>query len=208
MDLQWYQRTLLVKAIDVYIGVLKRSERSDREIPKVEVVTGSDERAEFFSVGVPGRQSEQRLATGVVTVVSAKHRPVEVKAPIEVGSVETASPSVDVNAPWLKISPSMGVTAKEANGQVIGEPVIDAQRHSSRGQVVTFSEVAVADADEITPAGHPDAPPVLRGGLQHRLFLDHGFPRLFFDHAILPALRRWRFVDVEARAQTRRAPAN
>src|SRR5258708_2152212 len=165
MDLQWYQQTLLVKAIDVYIGVLKRSERSDREIPKVEVVTGSDERAEFFSVGVPGCRSEQRLATGVVTVVSAKHRRVEVKSAIEVGSVETASPSVHVNLPRSKISPSMSVTAKEANGQVIGEPVIDAQGYSSRGEVVAFSGAVVADVDEITPAGHPDAPPILRGGL-------------------------------------------
>src|SRR5258708_26892524 len=165
MDLQWYQQTLLVKAIDVYIGVLKRSERSDREIPKVEVVTGSNERAEFFSVAVPGRRSEQRLATGVVTVVSAKHRPVQVKAPIEVGSVAAASPGVDVNLPGLQIRPSVGVTAKEADGQVIGEPVIDAQRHSPGGEVVAFGEVVVADVNEITPAGHPDAPPVLRGGL-------------------------------------------
>src|SRR5260370_20964560 len=142
MHFQRYQRTLLVKAIDVYIGVLKRSERSDREIPKVEAVTGSDERAEFFSVGVPGCRSEQRLATGVVTVVSAKHRRVEVKSAIEVGSVETASPSVHVNLPRSTISPSMSATAKDANGHVTADPAIAADAYSSPVEVVPFSAPA------------------------------------------------------------------
>src|ERR1700722_3357317 len=201
MDLQGYQRPLFAEASDVYIGVLQRSERSNREIPKVKVVAGSDERTEFFSVGAAGRRSEQRLALAVVTAVSAKHCRVEVKSVIEVGSVETASAGVHLNLSWFEIIPGMSVAAKEANDQVFGKPIIDAQGHSSGCKVVAFSEVVVANADEITPAGYPDAPPVLWGGLQYRLLLDHGFPRLFFDHAIFPFVRLWRFVDVEVRGK-------
>ena len=119
----------------------------------------------------------------------------------EIGSVETASAGVHLDLSWFKIIPSMSVAAKEANDQVFGEPIIDAQRYSSGREVVAFSEVIVANADEITPTGYPDAPPVLWSRLQHRLILDHGFPGLFFDHAIFPFVRRRRFVDVEVRGK-------
>ena len=79
----------------------------------MEVVTGSDEAAEFCTVAVPVRKAK-RLPARIIGVVSAIHHTIEVKAAIEIGTIETGSPSIDINAPWLKIGPSVSVTAKEA----------------------------------------------------------------------------------------------
>jgi hypothetical protein len=148
---------LLDKAIEADIGVLERSERADRQIAKVEVVTSGYEGAELCSITVAGRRPEQRLAAGVITIVAAKHRSIEVershllaplgKAAPEVSSLKTASPGVHINLPWFKIGPGVGITAKEANGQVIAEPVIDTQAHSARSEIVALSKVVVADVD-------------------------------------------------------------
>jgi hypothetical protein len=114
---------------------------------------------------------------------------------IEVGSVETASAGVHLNLSWFKIIPGMSVAAKETNDQVFGEPIIDAQRHSSGRKVVAFSEVVVANADEITPAGYSDAPPVLWGGLQHRLLFEWTSVRDFVPANIRPRAARSSLKD-------------
>jgi hypothetical protein len=94
MNPQGCERVLLIKAIDVNVGVLQRTGRSEAQMTKMEVVSAAKESAEFSAFGASGCHATQGIATRIVAVVATVDSSVKIKAAIvwfpEAGSTKSA----------------------------------------------------------------------------------------------------------------------
>jgi hypothetical protein len=81
-------------------GILKRKEWANRQIPKVKVVSGLAERAEFPATGAAAGGPEDTLTARIVGIVPAVGCPVDIEPVTEIGEIQTAAAGVHIDGLW------------------------------------------------------------------------------------------------------------
>jgi hypothetical protein len=66
------------------------------------------------------------LTAATIGIVPAIDRRVEIETFVKIGEVEAAATGINVNVTgWLEVGPSMGVTAEDTDGKIVGDSVIN-----------------------------------------------------------------------------------
>src|SRR6201984_1961955 len=163
MDIQRRKGTLLAKAIDVDVGILKGCDRADRQLTTTKVIPTADKRAELLSPGTSGRHSSQRGPAGAIAVVTAIDCTVQINPVVGPGGVYPASTAVDLDiAARLQAGPRMSVLSHRADCQLISNAVVGADTESTGRKVVAVRIGISVDAYKVAKTGHPHTPAVLR----------------------------------------------
>src|ERR1700681_4175575 len=84
------------------------------------------------------------------------------------GGIQPATPTIDIDVTTrIKPSPSVGVLAHHPDGQLLGDPVIEAEADSAGGKVLAVGIPIGIHTDKVAEAGYPDTPAVFRCMLEH-----------------------------------------
>ena len=106
----------------------------------MEIVPAADKRAQLRSLGAPGGKSPQAGAARIIVVVAAVNGAVEIDPMVEPGRVQPAATTIDVDmTARVERRPGMRIPAHHADGQLIGDAVIDAEADSAGREVVPFA---------------------------------------------------------------------
>src|SRR5258708_39375959 len=98
-----------------------------------------------------------------------KKSSIHVEALIKISNVQPSPTSIDIyGAGWIQIGPSMCITTHKSDRKVPGQTIINADRETSCGEIVTLSQALIVDIDEISETCNPYAPSILRSRLQSR----------------------------------------
>src|ERR1700735_2882635 len=108
--------------------------------------------------------------------MSAVNGSVKIESVAKPGCIDSPAPAVDTEVTArVKRGPGMCILAHHTDGQLIGDPVIEAETDSAGSKVVALGISIAIDVDKVTKAGHPDAPTIFRSMLQD--WFHHRFRR-------------------------------
>src|SRR2546429_575519 len=126
--------------------VLSGENRTETEIPEMEVISCVHERTDFVAAGAAVRQRVgQLIAAGIIAVVTCVDASINVKTLIPVGGVQTAPTGIYVNGSGIQARPGMSIGAKDPERQVIGDPVVNSDAHASSRKVVAFCTIIISN---------------------------------------------------------------
>ena len=104
-------------AVDMHIGVLSGKNRTETEIPEMEIVSCIYEGTELVAAGVSACESstQQCLPARVIAIVAAVYAPVDVKSLIPIGGIQAAAAGIDVHVSQTQARPRMSIGTKDPN---------------------------------------------------------------------------------------------
>jgi hypothetical protein len=116
LDLHWRQRAVLIKTVDIRVGVLQRGHRADGQQTEVEIVSTTEKGAQLGSCDVPGGEPLEGRAARTVAVVAAIDGSIEIKSVVRPGRVHSPSSAIDiVTATGLERGRGMRILAHHAD---------------------------------------------------------------------------------------------
>src|ERR1700730_12165013 len=99
VDVERCERTSLIETVNVNVRILERACRSDSEVTKVQIVTCTDECAEFRASSSSGRQSTQSRTVRLKGIVATIDYGVHIKTVVPPGGVQAAFTAIDIDIP-------------------------------------------------------------------------------------------------------------